>query len=73
MNKTMTSYSQTGRDQTLRLVKMGSLVAVSIVLVYLIHFPLFPAVAFLEYDPADIPILIGTLPLDRLRALRSPL
>ena len=60
MNKTMTSYSQTGRDQTLRLVKMGSLVAVSIVLVYLIHFPLFPVVAFLEYDPADIPILIGT-------------
>lgn len=60
MNKTMTSYSQTGRDQTLRLVKMGSLVAVSIVLVYLIHFPLFPAVSFLEYDPADIPILIGT-------------
>ena len=23
-------------------------------------FPIFPAVAFLEYDPADIPILIGT-------------
>ncbi len=43
-----------------RLAKMGMLVAISVVLVYLIHFPIFPAVAFLEYDPADIPILIGT-------------
>ncbi|MBC8567553.1 ECF transporter S component [Mogibacterium sp. NSJ-24] len=48
------------REKTVRLAKMGMLVAVSIVLVYFIHFPIFPAVAFLEYDPADIPILIGT-------------
>ena len=34
--------------------------AISVVLVYIIHFPIFPAVPFLEYDPADIPILIGT-------------
>ena len=27
-------------------------------LVAVIHFPLIPAAAFLEYDPADIPILI---------------
>ncbi|MDO4546367.1 MAG: ECF transporter S component, partial [Bacillota bacterium] len=47
-------------EKTVRLAKMGMLVAVSIVLVYFIHFPIFPAVAFLEYDPADIPILIGT-------------
>ena len=39
---------------------MSSMVAISIVLAYLIHFPIFPAVAFLEYDPADISILIGT-------------
>ena len=45
---------------TVRLAKMAMLIAVSIVLVALIHFPIFPAVAFLEYDPADIPILIGT-------------
>ena len=32
--------------------------AISIVLVSVIHFPLIPAAAFLEYDPADIPILI---------------
>ena len=45
---------------TVRLAKMAMLVAISIVLVALVHFPIFPAVAFLEYDPADIPILIGT-------------
>lgn len=39
---------------------MGMLVAISVVLVYLVHFPIFPPVAFLEYDPADIPIFIGT-------------
>ena len=48
------------QSSTVRLAKMGMLVAVSIVLVYFVHFPIFPAVAFLEYDPADIPILIGT-------------
>lgn len=36
------------------------LTALSIVLVAFIHFPLFPAAPFLEYDPADIPIFIGT-------------
>ena len=52
--------TQTKQNSTVKLAKMGMLVAVSIVLVYFIHFPIFPAVAFLEYDPADIPILIGT-------------
>jgi len=49
-----------GGIRTRQMVKMGMLVAISIVLVYFIHFPIFPAVAFLEYDPADISILIGT-------------
>ncbi|MCI8610022.1 MAG: ECF transporter S component [Firmicutes bacterium] len=48
------------RMQTARLAKMAMLVAISIVLVAIVHFPIFPAVAFLEYDPADIPILLGT-------------
>ena len=42
------------------LVTMAMLCAISLVLVALIRFPLFPAAAFLEYDPADIPIIIGT-------------
>jgi len=45
---------------TKQMVMMAMLSAISIVFVTLIHFPLFPAAAFLEYDPADIPILIGT-------------
>lgn len=42
------------------LTQLGVLSALSVLLVYLIHFPIFPAAPFLEYDPADIPILIGT-------------
>lgn len=50
----------TTQNKTVRLAKMGMLVAISVVLVSLVHFPIFPAVPFLEYDPADIPIIIGT-------------
>ncbi len=42
------------------IAKLGILCAISIVLVYFIRFPIFPAVWFLEYDPADVSILIGT-------------
>lgn len=45
---------------TNRLVKLGLLAALSILLVFLIHFPIFPSAAYLEYDMADVPILIGT-------------
>jgi len=57
------------QKQTVKLAKLGILVAVSIVLVYLVHFPIFPAVAFLEYDPADISILIGTFAFGPLAGL----
>ena len=43
-----------------RMVKLGMLTALSIILVYAIHFPIFPAAPYLEYDMADVPILIGT-------------
>jgi riboflavin transporter FmnP len=48
------------QSNTSKLAKMAMLVAVSIVLVALIHLPILPMVPFLEYDPADIPILLGT-------------
>ena len=49
------------RKETIKkMTVMAMLAALSIVLVYVIHFPIFPAASFLEYDPADIPILIGT-------------
>ena len=41
-----------------KLTTMAILTAVSVVLVAIIHFPIFPAVSFLEYDPADIAVLI---------------
>lgn len=50
------------RSQRVRkMVVMAFLVAISVVLIYAVRFPLVPAAPFLEYDPADIPILIGAL------------
>ena len=46
---------------TRKLCTLGLLGAISVVLVAFIHFPVFPLTPFLEYDPADIPIFIGTL------------
>lgn len=43
-----------------QMVKMGVLCALSIVLLLLIKFPIIPSAPFLEYEPADVPILIGT-------------
>lgn len=45
---------------TRKLVVMAMLTALSVLLVYVVHFPIFPAAPYLEYDPADIPILFGT-------------
>ena len=39
---------------------MGILTAISVVLVTICHFPIMPSLSFLEYDPADVPILLGT-------------
>ena len=56
-NEEKNSIEQQSR-KTVMLAKMGMLVAISIVFVWLIRIP-FPPLPFLEYDPADIPILIG--------------
>ena len=50
-------------DTIIRTAIMAMLTAVSIVLVYIIHFPLIPAAPFLEYDAADVPVLIGAMML----------
>ena len=44
---------------TRKLATLAMLAAISIALVLTIHIP-FPPLPFLEYDPADIPILIST-------------
>ena len=46
--------------KTKKLTTIAMLTALSAVLITLVHFPLFPAAAFLQYDPADVAILIGT-------------
>lgn len=44
-----------------KFIKTAVLCAISVVLVYFIHFPIIPGAAFLEYDPADICIILATL------------
>ena len=46
------------QKKTVRLAKMGMLAAISIILVAIVHIP-FPLLPFLEYDPADVSIMIG--------------
>ena len=56
---TLTTYQDLHRAEQ-EIPTLAMLAALAIVLVALIHFPLVPAAPFLEYDPADIPIFIGT-------------
>jgi len=42
-----------------KLAYMAMLAALCVVLVLLVHFPIFASAPFLEYDPGDVPILIG--------------
>lgn len=48
------------QKKTVKMVTIAMFCAISIILVYFIHFPIFPTVSFLEYDPADIMIFICT-------------
>ena len=49
------------RENLFRLVKLALLAALSIVLVMLVRFPIIPAAPYLEYDMADVPILVAAL------------
>lgn len=52
------------------LVKLALLAALSLVLaIWVPKFPIFPVVPFLEYDFADVPILIGTFMFGPLAGL----
>lgn len=43
-----------------KMVTMGVLAALSIVFMAVIKFPIIPAAPYLIYEPADVPILVGT-------------
>ncbi len=47
-------------NKTRILTTMAMLTGLSIILVLMVNFPILPAVPFMKYDPADVPILIGT-------------
>lgn len=47
--------------KVIRTAIMAMLTALSIVSLYVIRMPLIPAAPFLEYDAADIPVLIGSM------------
>lgn len=56
-------------NKTENLAKLGILAAISVVLVRYVHFPLIPGLFFLEYDPADITIFLGTFAMGPLAGL----
>ena len=51
------------QKQVLKITLAGVFSALSVVLALLIHFPIFPPVPFLEYDPADVTIYLMTIVL----------
>ena len=55
-----------------RLVVLAMLAAISVVLVWAVHVPLLPVVSFLEYDPADVPILNATMAYGPVAAVVLP-
>lgn len=55
--------------KTGKIVRLALLCAMSLVLMYIVRFPIIPTLAFLEYDMADVPILIGTFMFGPLEGL----
>lgn len=43
-----------------KMVRMAMLSALAVILMLLVRIPIIPSAAFLEYDPGDVPALIGT-------------
>ena len=56
---------------TFKITTIGILTGLSVVLVFLVRFPIFPAAPFLEYDPADIPILLAAFAFGPIAGITS--
>lgn len=50
----------TGSETTKRMVRLAMLCALAVVLMYFVRFPLLATAKYLEFTPADIPILIAS-------------
>ncbi len=48
------------KDYTKRIVTVGLFSAIAVVLVFLLRLPIIPSLSFLEYDMADVPIILIT-------------
>lgn len=48
------------KHNVVKVAMLGVLAALSVVLMLFVRFPILPVVPFMEYDPADIVILIGS-------------
>ncbi len=57
---TLSKQKSGSRISVKKLVMIAVFSAISVVLVYLLRLPLFPAAPFLEYDMADVPIILVT-------------
>lgn len=57
------------KTATKKLAIMAVLAALSVVMVLIIRVPLIPSAPFLEYDMADIPILVGAFSLGPMAGL----
>lgn len=44
-----------------RIAFLGLMIALSVALITLVHFPIFPAASFLEYDPGDVTMILTTM------------
>ncbi|MBQ6864391.1 MAG: ECF transporter S component [Clostridia bacterium] len=50
----------TKRSNIIKTVELAMLVALSVVLMLVVRFPLIPTASFLEYDMGDVPVLISS-------------
>jgi len=44
-----------------KMTTMAMLIALSVILISIVRFPIIPSAPFLEYEPGDVPIIIGAL------------
>lgn len=49
------------KTNTKKMVTLGMLTALSIVLMMVVRFPLFPSATYLEYEPMDVPLMVAGL------------
>ena len=65
-----TTFLSKNKARTQQLTKMAMFSALSIILLALIRVPIFPAAPWMEYDMADVPILLSTFMLGPIAGIK---